>query len=90
MTAGELDRESELSTGAITTLLDRLERAGYVRRVRDDVDRRRILVELTDEARHRAWEIWGRTPRPARVGSPATATRSSSSSVTSSARRASS
>ena len=59
ITAGELARESGLSTGAITTLLDRLERAGYVRRVRDDVDRRRVLVELTDEARRRSWEIWG-------------------------------
>ena len=59
MTAGELARESGLSTGAITTLLDRLERAGYVRRVRDDVDRRRVLVELTEEARRRTWEIWG-------------------------------
>ena len=59
ITAGDLAKESGLSTGAITTLLDRLERAGYVRRVRDDVDRRRVLVELTDEARRRAWEIWG-------------------------------
>ena len=38
---------------------DRLERAGYVRRVRDDVDRRRVLVELTDEAHRRTGEIWG-------------------------------
>ena len=59
MTAGELAKESGLSTGAITTLLDRLERAGYVRRVRDHVDRRRILVELTDEARRRTSEVWG-------------------------------
>ena len=36
-----------------------MERAGYVRRVRDTVDRRRVLVELTDEARRRALEIWG-------------------------------
>lgn len=59
LTAGQLARESGLSTGAITTLLDRLERAGYVRRVRDGVDRRRVLVELTDHARQRTWEIWG-------------------------------
>ena len=59
MTAGQLAKASGLSTGAITTLLDRLERAGYVRRVRDDVDRRRVLVELTDEARRRIGEIWG-------------------------------
>lgn len=59
MTAGALARESGLSTGAVTALLDRLERAGYVRRARDTVDRRRVMVELTDEARRRAWEIWG-------------------------------
>jgi len=59
MTAGELARESGLSSGAITTLLDRLERAGYVRRVRDDEDRRRVHVEPTDRARQRAHDIWG-------------------------------
>jgi DNA-binding MarR family transcriptional regulator len=59
MTAGRLAAESGLSTGAVTTLLDRLEHKGYVRRVRDTVDRRRVLVELTDEARERAAEIWG-------------------------------
>ena len=30
-----------------------------MRRVRDTEDRRRIFIELTDEARRRAWEIWG-------------------------------
>ena len=30
----------------MTTALDRLERAGYARRVRDPADRRRVLVEL--------------------------------------------
>jgi DNA-binding MarR family transcriptional regulator len=59
MTAGQLAAESGLSTGAVTTLLDRLERVGYLRRVRDTVDRRRVLVELTPEARKRAAEIWG-------------------------------
>ena len=59
VTAGALARESGLSSGAVTTVIDRLEAAGYVRRVRDDTDRRRVLVELTDEARRRAWEVWG-------------------------------
>jgi DNA-binding MarR family transcriptional regulator len=59
MTAGRLAAEAGLSTGAVTTVLDRMARAGYVRRVRDSEDRRRVLVELTDEARSRAWEIWG-------------------------------
>ena len=59
ITAGQLASEAGLSTGAVTTVLDRMERAGLVRRVRDTQDRRRVLVELTDDARRRAWEIWG-------------------------------
>jgi DNA-binding MarR family transcriptional regulator len=45
--AGRLADATGLTTGAITTVLDRLERAGYARRVRDPADRRRVLVELT-------------------------------------------
>lgn len=47
MTAGDLARASHLTTGAVTAVLDRLEEAGYVRRVRDTQDRRRVLVEQT-------------------------------------------
>jgi DNA-binding MarR family transcriptional regulator len=46
LTAGQLAEAMHLSTGAITTLVDRLERAGYARRIRDTEDRRRVLVEL--------------------------------------------
>jgi DNA-binding MarR family transcriptional regulator len=49
--AGRLAREAGLSTGAVTTVIDRLERAGYARRVADENDRRRVLVELTPGAR---------------------------------------
>ena len=41
VTAGELAEESGLTPGAITTVLDRLERAGYANRVPDPADRRR-------------------------------------------------
>src|SRR6266540_2243925 len=54
VTAGRLAEETGLTTGAITTVLDRLERAGHARRVRDPGDRRRVLVELTPEARRHA------------------------------------
>jgi DNA-binding MarR family transcriptional regulator len=50
MTAGDVARESGLTTGAVTAVLDRLERAGYARRVRDTEDRRRVLVEVVPEA----------------------------------------
>lgn len=46
-TAGQLATAAQLSTGALTSVIDRLEKVGYVRRVRDDVDRRRVYVELT-------------------------------------------
>jgi DNA-binding MarR family transcriptional regulator len=52
--AGRLADATGLTTGAITTVLDRLERAGHARRVRDPDDRRRVLVELTPEAQRHA------------------------------------
>ena len=48
--AGRLAEVTGLSSGAMTTALDRLERAGYARRARDSGDRRRVLVELTEQA----------------------------------------
>jgi len=57
MTAGALALQSGLSTGAITAVIDRLEKAGYARRVPDPGDRRRVLVELTDKAREAAYEL---------------------------------
>ena len=54
LTAGQLAEAMHLSSGAITTLVDRLERRGYARRLRDDADRRRVLVELTPETEGRA------------------------------------
>ncbi|GIN74277.1 putative HTH-type transcriptional regulator YcgE [Bacillus sp. J14TS2] len=49
LTAGELAEESNLTTGAITGVIDRLEQAGFARRVKDPNDRRRLLVELVPE-----------------------------------------
>ena len=46
MTAGDLARQTGLSTASITGVLDRLEQGGFVRRVRDPHDRRRVIVEM--------------------------------------------
>jgi DNA-binding MarR family transcriptional regulator len=43
-TAGEFAKATGLTTGAITGVIDRLERAGYVRRERDPTDRRKVIV----------------------------------------------
>jgi DNA-binding MarR family transcriptional regulator len=57
--AGRLAAASGLTTAAVTAVIDRLERAGYARRVGDPHDRRRVLVELTPLMRERAAVIWG-------------------------------
>lgn len=44
-TAGQLASHCGLTTGAMTAVIDRLERAGFARRRRDRTDRRRVLVE---------------------------------------------
>ncbi|MGH8976236.1 MAG: MarR family transcriptional regulator [Acidimicrobiia bacterium] len=58
MTAGDLARAAGLTTGAMTTLLDRMERIGYLRRTPHPSDRRRVMVELTDKMRRRIHEIY--------------------------------
>jgi DNA-binding MarR family transcriptional regulator len=59
ITAGELAQAAGLSPGAVTTALDRLERAGYARRVPDPDDRRRVLVEPTAEIAELAEIVYG-------------------------------
>jgi DNA-binding MarR family transcriptional regulator len=59
LTAGELARESGLTTGAVTGVIDRLERKGFARRVADHEDRRRVKVEVTPKFYARADTIWG-------------------------------
>ncbi|UCC75199.1 MAG: MarR family transcriptional regulator [Gemmatimonadota bacterium] len=49
-----LRKYAVLTSGAMTTRLDRLEEAGYVRRSMDPRDRRGILVSLTEEGRELA------------------------------------
>lgn len=47
MPAGRLAELTSMTTGAVTGIIDRLEEAGYVRRVNDPKDRRRTIVEPT-------------------------------------------
>jgi DNA-binding MarR family transcriptional regulator len=66
ITAGRLAEESGLTTGAVTAVIDRLERAGLARRVRDESDRRKVLVEVTDKANRLAADIYGGMAEPGR------------------------
>jgi DNA-binding MarR family transcriptional regulator len=53
MTAGQLSEISGLTTGAVTGVIDRLERNGYVRRERDPNDRRCVIVQPVAETANR-------------------------------------
>jgi DNA-binding MarR family transcriptional regulator len=52
-TAGALAEQTGLTTGSITTVIDRLERAGFVQRKRDDADRRKVVVVATSAMKRR-------------------------------------
>jgi DNA-binding MarR family transcriptional regulator len=49
ISAGELAKRVGVTSGAITGVVDRLERDGWVRRVRDPHDRRRVIVEMVPD-----------------------------------------
>jgi DNA-binding MarR family transcriptional regulator len=50
VTAGRLAEVTGLTTGAITGVVDRLEKAGLVRRERDETDRRKVFIVVVPEA----------------------------------------
>jgi DNA-binding MarR family transcriptional regulator len=58
LTPGRLSALTGLTTGSVTGVIDRLERAGYVCRERDDTDRRKVLVVPVPEAAARLAAEW--------------------------------
>lgn len=56
ITAGELSKLSGLTTGSITALVDRLEKAGYIRRENDPTDRRKVIIVPQYEHKHEVKE----------------------------------
>jgi DNA-binding MarR family transcriptional regulator len=58
MTAGRLAELTGLTTGAITGVVDRLEKAGYVRRERDDSDRRKVFIAVVPETAARIGRLY--------------------------------
>jgi DNA-binding MarR family transcriptional regulator len=60
LTAGDLARATGLTTGAVTGILDRLEKAGLVERFRDASDRRKVFVRPRREALQRFGRFYSR------------------------------
>ena len=59
LTAGGLGDAVDLRSASVTALVDRLERVGHVRRVRDPDDRRRVALEISDSAMAAGGEYFG-------------------------------
>lgn len=57
-TAGDLAKATGLTTGAITGILDRLEKAGMVERWRDTSDRRKVFIRPRPEAARRVGVLY--------------------------------
>lgn len=58
VSAGALAEATRLTTGAITGVIDRLERAGFATRQADPADRRRVLVQATPAAMGRVAPLY--------------------------------
>ncbi|PRH79135.1 MarR family transcriptional regulator [Streptomyces solincola] len=56
---GDLAEKARLTTGAVTGVLNRLEKAGYVRRAPDPDDRRRLRITVEESAARRLRDVYG-------------------------------
>jgi DNA-binding MarR family transcriptional regulator len=57
ITAGAIAEATGLTTGATTTAIDRLERAGFAQRVADKSDRRKVIVVATSAIKRRSEDL---------------------------------
>lgn len=58
LAASEIARRTGLSSGAVTALVDRLERAGFVKRQRSETDRRSVYIRIADEAHPKIADLY--------------------------------
>lgn len=61
LSAGEIAQRTGLATASVTNLIDRLENRGFVRRVDDPGDRRRVVVEVVPQKISGAWKLFAST-----------------------------
>ncbi|NBE83645.1 MarR family winged helix-turn-helix transcriptional regulator [Micromonospora rubida] len=58
LTPGRLGEQLNISSGSVTALVDRLERAGHIRRDRDTADRRKVFLHYADRGAALAMEFF--------------------------------
>lgn len=59
LSSGELGRRLDLSSSAVTYVVDRLIAAGHVHRHTDEVDRRRVILRYSEHGRSVAQAFFG-------------------------------
>ncbi|HET8669504.1 MAG TPA: MarR family transcriptional regulator [Candidatus Saccharimonadales bacterium] len=58
LSAGKLAERLGLTTGAVTSVIDRLEKRGFVRRIPHPIDRRKVLVQLQPANMQEAFKVY--------------------------------
>jgi len=59
LSPSRLAEATGLSAAATTSMIDRLERKGFVRRVPHATDRRQTVVEMTEQGHAASWQLYG-------------------------------
>ncbi len=77
VTAGWIAEATGLTTGAVTHILDRLEKREFIERVRDTQDRRKVLIRVRPSPSRRSRPSTKRSARPTCACSKNTATATS-------------
>ena len=57
-TAGDLAKVTRLTTGAITSVIDRLQKAGFVKRENDPGDRRKVIITFIPKKHEKAKQYY--------------------------------
>ncbi len=57
-TAGDLAKVTRLTTGAITSVIDRLQKAGFVKRESDPNDRRKVIISFIPKKHEKAKQYY--------------------------------
>ena len=57
-TAGDLAKVTRLTTGAVTSVIDRLEKAGLVKRKNDPHDRRKVIIHIVPRKHEKANRLY--------------------------------
>jgi DNA-binding MarR family transcriptional regulator len=58
MTAGQLAKRLSLTTGAVTSVIDRIEKAGLAKRIDDPKDRRKVIVKVNGAKLQKMGEMY--------------------------------